>query len=67
MSKNSVWLELADDRVLVDVGSAAEGYWRGLGYVEPGASLSDEPVTAEKPARKPTTKKSVELNPEIVL
>lgn len=43
MSKNSVWLELADDRVLVDVGSAAEGYWRGLGYVEPGASLSDEP------------------------
>lgn len=66
MSKNAVWLELTGDRVLVDVGSAADGYWRGLGYVEPGASLPDEPVAAEKPARKPRTKKSVELNPEIV-
>lgn len=60
MSKNSVWLELAGDRVLIDVGSAAEGYWRGLGYAEPGASLPDEPVAVEKPARKPRTKKSAE-------
>lgn len=66
MSKNAVWLELAGDRVLVDVGSAADGYWRGLGYGEPGASLLDEPVAVEKPARKSRTKKSVELNPEIV-
>lgn len=66
MSKNAVWLELAGDRVLVDVGSAADGHWRGLGYGEPGTSLLDEPVTAEKPARKPRTKKSVELNSEIV-
>lgn len=66
MSKNAVWLELAGDRVLVDVGSAADGYWRGLGYGEPGASLPEEPVTVEKPARKSRTKKSVELNSEIV-
>lgn len=66
MSKNAVWLELTGDRVLVDVGSAADGYWRGLGYVEPGASLSDEPVAIEKPARRSRTKKSAELNPEVV-
>ena len=59
MSKNSVWLELAGDRVLVDVGSVADGYWRGLGYVEPGASLPEEPVVAEKPARKTREKKVV--------
>ncbi|MFK3941943.1 hypothetical protein ACI2KC_09680 [Pseudomonas monteilii] len=60
MSKNSVWLELAGDRVLVDVGSVAEGYWQGLGYGEPRASLPDEPVVAEKPARKARVKKTVE-------
>lgn len=59
---NTVWLELADDRVLVDIGSAAEGYWRGLGYGEPGASLPDEPVVAEKPVRKARTRKSVETS-----
>lgn len=60
MSKNSVWLELSGDRVLVDVGSAADGHWRGLGYGEPGASLPDEPVAVEKPARKVRAKKAVE-------
>lgn len=59
MSKQSVWLELAGDRVLVDVGSAADGYWRGLGYGEHGASLPDEPV-AEKPARRVRAKKVTE-------
>lgn len=59
MSKNSVWLELAGDRVLVDVGSVAEGYWQGLGYVEPGGSLPEEPVV-EKPARKVRAKKVTE-------
>lgn len=58
---NAVWLERAGDRVLVDLGSPAEGYWRGLGYVEPGASLPVEPV-AEKPVRKARTKKSVEIS-----
>ncbi|MNP22285.1 hypothetical protein D3C76_1149490 [compost metagenome] len=62
MSKNSVWLELAGDRVLVDVGSAAEGYWRGLGYGEPGASLPEESVVGEKPVRKVRAKKSVETS-----
>lgn len=61
MSKNSVWLENGVDRVLVDVGSVAEVYWRGLGYVEPGASLPEEPV-AEKPARKVRAKKVVETS-----
>ena len=60
MSKNSVWLELDGDRVLVDVGSVAEGYWRGLGYCEPGASLPGEPVVIEKPMRKVRAKKIVE-------
>lgn len=60
MSKNSAWLELSGDRVLVDVGSAAEGYWLGLGYVEPGASLHDEPVAIEKPVRKVRAKKTAE-------
>ena len=60
MSKNFVWLELAGDRVLVDVGSAAEGYWRGLGYCEPGASLPGEPAVIEKPMRKVRAKKIVE-------
>lgn len=59
MSKNAVWLEHGMDRVLVDVGSAADGYWRGLGFGEPGASLPDEPVL-EKPARKVRTKKTSE-------
>lgn len=57
---NSVWLELDGDRVMVDVGSGAEGYWRGLGYVEPGASLPDQPVAVEKPARKARVKKVAE-------
>lgn len=61
MSKNSVWLENGVDQVLVDVGSAADGYWRGLGYGEPGASLPDEPVV-EKPARKARVKKVVETS-----
>lgn len=60
MSKNSVWLELSGDRVLVDVGSAAEGHWRGLGYCEHGASLPDEPAVAEKPVRKVRAKKVTE-------
>lgn len=60
MSNNSVWLELAGDRVLVDVGSAAEGYWRGLGFGEPGASLPDEPAVIEKPVKKVRVKKVVE-------
>ena len=60
MSKNAVWLELDGDRVLVDVGSVAEGYWRGLGYCEPGASLPGEPAVIEKPMRKVRAKKIVE-------
>lgn len=60
MSKNSVWLENGVDRVLVDVGSAADGYWRGLGYGEPVASLPDEPAVIEKPMRKVRAKKIVE-------
>lgn len=60
MSKNTVWLELDGDRVLVDVGSVAEGYWRGLGYCEPGASLPGEPAVIEKPMRKVRAKKIVE-------
>ena len=62
MSKNSVWLELGVDRVFVDVGSVAEGYWRGLGYVELGASLPDEPAAVEKPARKVRAKKTAEIS-----
>lgn len=62
MSKNSVWLEKSGDRVFVDAGSVAEGYWRGLGYCEPGASLPDEPVVAEKPVRKTRVKKVVEAS-----
>lgn len=60
MSKNSVWLENGGDQVLVDVGSVAEGFWRGLGYGEPGASLPDEPVAVDKPVRKTRVKKVVE-------
>ena len=60
MSKNAVWLGLGEERVLVDVGSVSEGYWRGLGYCEPGASLPDEPVVIEKLARKVRTKKTSE-------
>lgn len=62
MSKNSAWLELSGDRVLVDIGSAAEGYWRGLGYGEPGVSAPDEPVVTEKPARKARVKKTAEVS-----
>ena len=62
MSKNSVWLENGVDRVLVDVGSAADGYWRGLGYVETGASLPDEPSVIEKPVKKMRVKKVVEAS-----
>lgn len=60
MSNNSVWLELAGDRVLVDVGSVADGYWRGLGFCEPGASLPGEPAVIEKPVKKARVKKVVE-------
>ena len=60
MIKDAVWLEKSGDRVFVDAGSVAEGYWRGLGYCEPGASLPDEPVVIEKPARKVRTKKTSE-------
>lgn len=59
MSKNAVWLERGGDRVLVDVGSAAEGHWRGLGYGEPVASLPEEPVV-NKPVRKARVKKVIE-------
>ena len=63
MSKNSVWLEKAGDRVLVDVGSAADGYWRGLGYGEPGTSLADQPeAPVEKPMRKVRAKKIAEVS-----
>ena len=62
MSKDAVWLELAGNRVLVDVGSVAEGYWRGLGYCEHGASLPAEPIAMEKPARKARVKKVVEAS-----
>ena len=63
MSKNSVWLELDGDRVLVDVGSVAEDYWRGLGYCEPGASLPDQlEAPVEKPARKVRVKKVVDAS-----
>lgn len=61
MSKNSVWLELAGDRVLVDVGSVAEGYWRGLGYFAVGESLPGQPeAPVEKIVRKVRAKKVVE-------
>jgi hypothetical protein len=60
MSKNSVWLELDGDRVMVDVGSGAEGYWRGLGYVEPGSIAPDQPeAPVEKPVRKVRVKKII--------
>lgn len=62
MSKNAVWLESGGDRVLVDVGSAAEGYWRGLGYGEPGVAAPDEPVVADKLARKARVKKATEVS-----
>lgn len=63
MSKNAVWLERGGDRVLVDVGSAAEGYWRALGYLLAGESLPGEPVTpADKPARKARVKKTTEVS-----
>ena len=60
MSKNAVWLESGGDRVLVDVGSVADGYWRGLGYCEPGAYISVETVVAEKPVKKVRAKKIAE-------
>lgn len=63
MSKCAVWLEQGGDRVFVDVGSRAEGYWRGLGYGEPGlaveTSLPDEPLSVERPAKKIRVKKVV--------
>lgn len=62
MSKNSVWLEKSGDRVLVDVGSQAEGHWRGLGYLPAGESLPDQPVVADKPVRKARVKKATEAS-----
>lgn len=62
MSKNAVWLERGGDRVLVDVGSAAEGHWRGLGYGEPGVAAPDEPVVVDKPARKARAKRTTEVS-----
>lgn len=62
MSKNSVWLESGTDRVLVDVGSAADGYWRGLGYLPAGESLPDQPVVADKPVRKARVKRTTEAS-----
>ena len=63
MSKCSVWLEMAGDRVLVDLGSRAEGHWRGLGYAELGQVASapgpEEPLVVERPARKTRAKKVV--------
>lgn len=60
---NSVWLENGVDRVLVDIGSAADGYWRGLGYGEPGTSIPDQPeAPVEKPARKVRVKKVVDAS-----
>ena len=60
MSKNTVWLEHGVDRVLVDVGSAAEGYWRARGYGEQGASIPDEPDPTEKPVKKVRARKTAE-------
>ena len=61
MSKCSVWLEKGGDRVLVDVGSRAEGHWRGMGYAEPGlaieTSLPDEPLVVVSPVKKARAKK----------
>lgn len=62
MSKNAVWLEFGVDRVLVDLGSAADWYWRGLGFCEPGASLPGEPAVIEKPVKKVRVKKVVEAS-----
>lgn len=62
MSKNAVWLERGGDRVLVDMGSQAEGYWRGLGYSEPGAFAPDQPVVADKQVRKARVKKAAEAS-----
>lgn len=58
MSKNSSWLKLSGDRVLVDIGSPAESYWRGLGYIASSDSVLYESATpVEKPARKTRVKK----------
>lgn len=58
MSKNSSWLKLSGDRVLVDIGSPAERYWRGLGYIESSDYVLYEPANpVEKPARKTRMKK----------
>lgn len=60
MSKNTVWLELSGDRVLVDVASSAESYWRGMGYCEPESVAPDQPeAPVEKPARKVRGKRIV--------
>jgi hypothetical protein len=61
MSKNSIWLEFEGDRVLVDVDSPADQYWRSLGYYVDGET-APEPLGSmvEKPARKTRAKKSTE-------
>lgn len=63
MSKVAVWLEMAGDRVLVDLGSRSEAYWRGMGYMEPGlaveTSFLGEPLIVEAPVKKARAKKVV--------
>lgn len=62
-SNSAVWLVAGEGRVLVDVGSKAEAFWRGQGYAEEGAvqavvEIIPVPVEPAVPARKPRKKKS---------
>lgn len=61
MSKVAVWLEMAGDRVLVDLGSRSEAYWRGMGYAEVGllaeTFLPDQPLAVVAPVKKTRGKK----------
>lgn len=60
MSKDSVWLELGGDRVLVDVGSKAEQHWRAEGYAEPGVVVEVVAVVEDKAVKKPRGRRAVE-------